>query len=242
MSCMQHLRTALAGQNMHVQAFEQHPHAKQAQVLRACIRVHAWARPCARAWRAHGPVSTDQTQAPRLHAHTQQQHLPARQTQTTVRRCAWNTRIRVAVVHEERRLVRPRPNGQCRQPQTEQYGRRRCPAAVPSRTTHAITVATTGRVLSPCRRPPALLVSAHPVLAARLSSSSHFPTLRDGGGNKGATIDVIVGILAEHRWKHLVQIGQLLPSQYQLLTFAWHIKISSRNERTWEMYLSLIHI
>ena len=164
---------------MHVQAFEQHPHAKQAQVLRACIRVHAWARPCARAWRAHGPVSTDQTQAPRWHAHTQQQHLPARQTQTTVRRCAWNTRIRVAVVHEERRLVRPRPNGQCRQPQTEQYGRRRCPAAVPSRTTHAITVATTGRVLSPCRRPPALLVSAHPVLAARLSSSSHFPTLRD---------------------------------------------------------------
>ena len=185
MSCMQHLRTALAGQNMHVQAFEQHPHAKQAQVLRACIRVHAWARPCARAWRAHGPVSTDQAQAPRLHAHTQQQHLPARQTQTTVRRCAWNTRIRVAVVHEERRLVRPRPNGQCRQPQTEQYGRRRCPAAVPSRTTHAITVATTGRVLSPCRRPPALLVSAHPVLAARLSSSSHFPTLRDEVGNKG---------------------------------------------------------
>ena len=167
---------------MHVQAFEQHPHAKQAQVLRACIRVHAWARPCARAWRAHGPVSTDQAQAPRLHAHTQQQHLPARQTQTTVRRCAWNTRIRVAVVHEERRLVRPRPNGQCRQPQTEQYGRRRCPAAVPSRTTHAITVVTTGRVLSLCRRPPALLVSAHPVLAARLSSSSHFPTLRDEVG------------------------------------------------------------
>ena len=50
------------------------------------------------------------------------------------------------------------------------------------------------------------------------------------------TIDVIVGILAEHRWKHLVQIGQLLPSQYQLLIFAWYIKISTRNERTWEMY------
>ena len=48
------------------------------------------------------------------------------------------------------------------------------------------------------------------------------------------TIDVIVGILAEHRWKHLVQIGQLLPSQYQLLIFAWYTKISSRNERTWE--------
>ena len=55
-------------------------------------------------------------------------------------------------------------------------------------------------------------------------------------------IDGIVGILAEHRWKHLVQIGQLLPSQYQLLIFAWYIKISTRNERTWEMYRCAHHV
>ena len=54
------------------------------------------------------------------------------------------------------------------------------------------------------------------------------------------TIAVIVGILAEHRWKHLVQIGQLLPSLYKLPTFAWYMKISTRTKRTREMYRSAL--
>ena len=78
----------------------------------------------------------------------------------------------------------------------------------------------------------------------RVVSVRGHESVRGGGRDREETekkitiliVDVIVGILAEHRWKHLVQIGQLLPSQYKVLIFAWYIKISTRNERTWEMY------
>ena len=55
-----------------------------------------------------------------------------------------------------------------------------------------------------------------------LAHFMHFGRTSDLSDRQSADpkIDGIVGILAEQRWKHLVQIGQLLPSWYQLLTFA----------------------
>ena len=50
------------------------------------------------------------------------------------------------------------------------------------------------------------------------------------------------GVLAEHRWKHLVQIGQLLSVINPLQDIAWYIKNSTCAERTRDMYRYAHHV
>ena len=73
-----------------------------------------------------------------------------------------------------------------------------------------------------------------PVLQAEQAVAPGFPSR--------PTEEAIVGILAEHRWKHLVQIGQLLPSWYPEQAHVPYIKISTCDERTREMYRYAHHV